>query len=83
MTQRKIGRVLIIAGLAIFLLLVAVIILQDIHMWQNNVNGFAQKYASVLDLIYSREKGALLISAAAGLLPAFIGFILCRRKPEE
>lgn len=83
MTHRKIGRVLIIAGSAVFLLLVAAIILRDIHMWQNDIDGFTQKYASVLDLIYSREKGALLISAAAGLFPAFVGIIFCRGKPEE
>ena len=83
MTHRKIGRVLIIAGSAVFLLLVAAIILRDIHMWQNDIAGFTQKYASVLDLIYSREKGALLISAAAGLSPAFVGIIFCRGKPEE
>ena len=83
MTHRKIGRVLIIAGSAVFLLLVAAIILRDIHMWQNDIDGFTQKYASVLDLIYSREKGALLISAAAGLFPARVGIIFCRGKPEE
>ena len=83
MTHRKIGRVLIIAGSAVFLLLVAAIILRDIHMWQNDIDGFTQKYASVLDLIYSREKGALLISAAAGLFPALVGNLFCRGKPEE
>lgn len=80
MTRRKIGCFLMIAGLVIFLFLVAAIFSRNLYVWQNNIDGFAKKYASLADLIYSREKGAFLISAVAGFIPSCIGFFLYRKK---
>lgn len=65
-----------IVGLAIFLFLVTAIIFQDLYVWQNNIDGFAKKYDSLADLIFSREKGAFLIAAIVSLIPACTGFFL-------
>lgn len=59
-----------------FVLLVASVLLQNLYVWQNNINGFARKYDSYIDILFSREKGTFLISIVAGLIPAGIGIIL-------
>ena len=75
--KRKIaGIILIITGLVLFFGLIATVIIADYRHWALNLEGFQGKYSSFVDMLYSREKGAFLISVLFGLFPISIGTIL-------
>ena len=76
MNYKKVGIILIVIGLILFIGLLSAVIITDYHQWALNLDGFQHKYASFADLLYSREKGAFLISAILGLLPISLGTIL-------
>ena len=77
MNRKKVGIALITIGLILFFGMVVVIIL-DYRKWILNLDGFQYKYSTFADMLYSREKGAFLISLILGLLPISIGTILLR-----
>ena len=75
MNRKKVGIALITIGLILFFGMVVVIIL-DYRKWILNLDGFQYKYSTFADMLYSREKGAFLISAISGLFPISMGTIL-------
>ncbi len=76
MNRKKVGLILLIIGILLFLGLIAAVIISDLHRWLYNLDGFRYKYRTFADMLFSREKGAFLISLIAGLFPASIGSIL-------
>ena len=76
MNCKKVGLILLIVALLLFLRLITAVIINDLHRWLYNLDGFRYKYHTFADMLYSREKGAFLISLIAGLFPASIGSFL-------
>ena len=73
MTQKRVGLILIIAGLSITLFLIGATLIQDAYIWVNSINALAQKYDSFYDMIAKRETGSFLISIAIGSMLFFPG----------
>jgi len=81
MNRKKLGIILMITGLVLLLGLIAIVVITDYRTWILNLDGFQHKYSSFSGMLYSREKGAFLISVMLGLPPIFIGAILiCKSK---
>ena len=82
MNRKKVGIALITIGLILFFGMVVVIIL-DYRKWILNLDGFQYKYSTFADMLYSREKGAFLISAISGLFPISMGTILIQSSKHR
>ena len=82
MNRKKVGIALITIGLILFFGMVVVIIL-DYRKWILNLDGFQNKYSTFADMLYSREKGAFLISAISGLFPFSMGTILIQSSKHR
>ena len=78
MNRKKAGILFIVIGFIVFLGMISTVIILDYRRWALNLDGFQYKYASFANLLYSREKGAFLISLILGLLPISMGTILLR-----
>ena len=78
MKRKTAGIILIIIGFIVFLGIISTVVILDYRRWALNLDGFQYKYASFTNLLYSREKGAFLISLILGLLPISMGTILIR-----
>ena len=78
MNRKRIGIILIAIGLVVFFGMIATIIILDYRRWVLNLDGFQYKYSNFADMLYSREKGAFLISVILGLFPISMGTILIR-----
>ena len=76
MNRKKVGIILIVIGLILFVGLLSSLIIAAYHAWALNLDGFQYRYASFADLLYSREKGSFLISAILGLIPISLGTTL-------
>ena len=82
MNRKKVGIALITIGLILFFGMVVVIIL-DYRKWILNLDSFQYKYSTFADMLYSREKGAFLISAISGLFPISMGTILIQSSKHR
>ena len=78
MNRKTAGIILIVIGLVLFFGLIATVILLDCRTWVLNLDGFQYKYSNFADMLYTREKGAFLISFMLGLFPISMGTILIR-----
>ena len=78
MNRKTAGIILIVIGLVLFFALIATVTIADYRKWALNLDGFHNRYPSFVGLLYSREKGAFLISTILGLLPVSLGTILIR-----
>ena len=76
MKRKTAGIILIIIGFIVFLGMISTVVILDYRRWALNLDGFQYKYASFANLLYSREKGAFLISVILALLPISMGTIL-------
>lgn len=81
--RKKNGIALMVLGCALFFFLIGLIIGGSYWQWSNNWDGFQYKYDSLLDMIYSREKGSFLLSLAAAFILALPGFLLFRKNPAS
>ena len=80
MNRKKAGILFIVIGLIVFLGMISTVVILEYRRWALNLDGFQYKYASFAHLLYSREKGAFLISLILGLLPISMGTILLREN---
>ena len=78
MNRKTAGIILIVIGFIVFLGIISTVVILDYRRWALNLDGFQYKYSSFANLLYSREKGAFLISLILGLLPISMGTILIR-----
>lgn len=68
MLKRKIGLILIIAGIAIFLLLMAGVLLQELVTWLTD-KAFRMKYESYFAMVAERVKSLLGLRSSQVLCP--------------
>ena len=80
MLKRKIGLILIIAGVAIFLLLMGGVLLQELVRWFTD-EADRMKYESYLAMVTERDKGVFWIAFIAGFVPGITGLML--RWPDS
>ena len=83
MNRKTAGIILIVIGLVLFFGLIATVILLDCRTWVLNLDGFQYKYSNFADMLYTREKGAFLISAISGLFPISMGTILIQSSKHR
>lgn len=80
MLKRKIGLILIIAGVSVFALLMGYVLVKDLEIWLTD-DTFRMKYGSYFAMVTEREKGSFWISFIAGFVPGITGLML--RWPDS
>lgn len=80
MLKRKIGLILIIAGVSVFALLMGYVLVKDLEIWLTD-DTFRMKYGSYFAMVMEREKGSFWISFIAGFVPGITGLML--RWPDS